>query len=200
MSKASEVVAKYSNAVRTCQACSARSDAFGAPVPCQVPLMSVDAGRPVPVLAVAPTPTVTLKWGGVVYSGGARRMLDQFFKHAGLVPEENVALSYLIHCSVRPDAGLLAEQVSACNRFLRAEIVLLRPRLVLGIGAPVVASLSGGLKLSEAMAQGVLELPAHPGVSLVALPSPALALASPKVRTALFSQAALVPQFLEENR
>ena len=182
---------RYAEAVQGCTACPARADALGDPVPCRTPMLP-DLGAGVRALVVAPTPTTT-KWGGVMFSGSAGRVLDEFLEHAGLTPEVDVAYSYAVRCLLRANVTPTPDVVSNCARFLRVELRLLRPQVVVALGAKAVHAMTGIPRLADAVDQNPHD---YYGVPLVAVPSPALAATNAKARNELLSGAGVVSRHL----
>lgn len=188
-----QVIERYTNAVRACTACPARQEASTNPIPCQVPLAAVDGGSRVRALIVAPAP-VSSNWGSAAYSGLPRKVLDEFFLHAGLTAEHDVALTYLVHCPVHNGTNLTDAFATACQRFLRAEVALLRPKALVTLGRHVTRIITGHAKLADAI---VADPHRFDGVPVVPAPAPVSTVLNEKARQVLFRQAALVSRLTE---
>lgn len=94
----------------------------------------------------------------VPFTGGSGRLLDQALAVAGLSKSE-IFTTNVVHCHPPGNRPSLPHEISNCIRFLRAELDLVAPRLVIGLGRDARDALSALF--------GVESVPAVPDSGLV---------------------------------
>ncbi|RIQ37431.1 UdgX family uracil-DNA binding protein [Jiangella rhizosphaerae] len=134
-------LARLRAAAAECQACDLYRDAtqtvFGA------------GPRDAPLMLVGETPGDVEDREGRPFAGPAGRLLDRALAEAGLDRDQAYVSNAVKHFKFhregkrriheKPDAG----QIAACRPWLRAELAVVRPRVLVVLGATAAASILG---------------------------------------------------------
>ncbi|MBI4586446.1 MAG: uracil-DNA glycosylase [Planctomycetes bacterium] len=149
----------------------------------------VDRGNPqARAVAIGEGPGAEEDRQGRVFVGRAGRLLDDMCEEAGLDPERDLLLVNLVKC--RPPRNRIpkAEEVRACSPYLWRQVELVRPRLLVLLGASAAKHLLPPELLSRGFSKLVgkfFERPELPGVQIFPLFHPAFILRNPKMRRAM---------------
>ncbi len=149
----------------------------------------VDRGNPqARAVAIGEGPGAEEDRQGRVFVGRAGRLLDAMMEEVGLDPDRDLLLINLVKC--RPPRNRIprAEEVQACSPYLWRQMGLVRPRLLVLLGASAAKHLLPPELLSRGFSRLVgkfFKRPELPGVQIFPLFHPAFILRNPKMRRAM---------------
>lgn len=127
-------------------------------------------------LIVAEPPDEAEDLAGEPFVGDAGRLLDNMLRAMGLARNRNVYITNVLKCrppgSRNPEPG----EVEQCERFLRRQVALLQPRMIIAMGRFAVQSLLGS---TEAVGKLRGRCHAYMGVPVVVTLHPANLLRNP---------------------
>src|SRR5438093_13117063 len=136
----------------------------------------VDRGAPgARLMAVGEAPGAEEDRTGQAFVGRSGRLLDEMLEEAGLDPDRDVLIANVVKCRPPRNRPPLAEEANRCLPFLRRQIELLRPRILLLLGATPVRYLLAGEKpapLGKRIGR-FFRRPDYPGMDLMVLFHPA---------------------------
>jgi DNA polymerase len=89
-----------------------------------------------PVVLVGESPAAKCM-GAVPFTGGSERILVAALTRARRT-RDDVFITNTIHCHPPGDRDPLPEEITKCRRYLRSELNIVRPRLVIGLGKTYV--------------------------------------------------------------
>lgn len=151
----------------------------------------IDRGSPsAPIMAVSERPGENEDRTGLAFVGRAGEMLDKIFASIGLDSNRHMLITNIVKCipvsvredGTREDRAPQGEEARACLPFLWKQIELVRPRVVLLLGAVALRWMAGtGEEFTmEREAGSFFSLPEHPGVQFMVLYHPAFLLRDPR--------------------
>lgn len=191
----SEAYELYRRTVRACQRCTARRDARE-PVPCAYPFGGTAEDRP-PVLVVGRNPGREEDRAGEPFVGPAGRRLGVWLQSAGLDREFDVVITNLIKCHTAGNREPTRDEVAACRPYLRAEIAMFEPELIIVLGAQAVREIMGhDLKTARGR---MWRLAGSPALHYATY-HPSAALRSAKMNNEFLSDAELVRRWWEDRK
>ena len=119
---------------------------------------------------------------GEPFVGKAGQLLDQMLKAVGLTrdaapPERQVFIANVLKCRPPSNRNPLPEEVAQCEPFLRRQVALVRPTLILAMGRFAVQSLLG---TTEPIGRLRGRVHAYEGVPVVVTYHPAYLLRTPQ--------------------
>jgi uracil-DNA glycosylase len=120
--------------VEGCRACGLHRDR-GRPVVSEGP---VDAD----LLVVGDVPRRHEDLQGRPFAGAAANVLDNALSDAGILSGD-VHLTTLVRCRPADDRAVTEDEIASCLPHLHAQIALVRPRVIVALGATVTAVLLG---------------------------------------------------------
>ena len=128
-------------AVATCQACKLcegrKNTVFGV----GQPPAADNAAPQVDWLIVGEAPGENEDRTGEPFVGQAGQLLDNMLKAVGLARHRNVYIANVIKCRPPGNRNPEASEVAQCEPYLRRQIELLQPRIILAMGRFAVNSL-----------------------------------------------------------
>ncbi len=108
---------------------------------------------------------------GLPFQGNAGRVFDKLLGIAGLQREE-VYVTGAVKCRPPENRDPKAEEIHACNRYLRRQIELVRPRVIVALGRSGLMAVTGGKEAIANLRGRPLE---HNGATLLVTYHPAAA-------------------------
>jgi uracil-DNA glycosylase len=138
---------------------------------------------------------------GVPFVGAAGKLLQKLLEGIGMT-RDDVYIANVLKCRPPGNRDPLPEEIAACQPFLRRQLEVLDPALVVTLGRFSMAAFMPGARISEA--HGTVR-PADPATgaadaSVYALYHPAAALRSTSVAQTSLADVAGVPAALERSR
>lgn len=150
----------------------------------------VDRGDPrarLMVISERPGENEDLK--GQAFVGRAGELLDRIMAAIQLDTNRDLLITNVVKCRAEVDRAPTAEEIAACRPFLDRQIELVRPRVVILLGAVAykyVARVNEELAMDRDAGK-FLELPAYPGIQFVVLYHPAFLLRDPRKKADMWA-------------
>jgi DNA polymerase len=144
----------------------------------------VDRGNPAAgLMAVGEGPGAEEDAAGRAFVGRSGKLLDRMMAAAGIDSERDVLIANVVKCRPPGNRPPSADEAAACLPYLRRQIELVRPRLVLLLGATAARHFHPGrlAPMGEALGRH-FENPDWPGITFVTLYHPAYILRDPRRR------------------
>jgi len=119
---------------------------------------------------------------GEPFVGRAGELLDKMLRAIHLDPVRDVIFANVTKCRPDTDRAPLKDEVDACLPFLEKQIALVKPRVIVLLGAVALKWIDPGhgeVKMEED-AGSFFTLPAWPGVQFVVMYNPAFLLRDPR--------------------
>lgn len=143
----------------------------------------VDRGNPeAKVMFIGEAPGANEDLEGKAFVGRAGKLLDALFKEIGFDTNQDALIANVVKS--RPPGNRPPKQgeVDACLPYLKKQIELVRPKIILLFGATSVRHILGGKKIPpmKEMIGKILTLEAYPGVKFMVLYHPAYLLRDPR--------------------
>jgi len=142
----------------------------------------VDRGNPqAGIMAIGEGPGAQEDLSGRAFVGRAGRVLDDLLRTVGLDPERHLLIANVVKCRPPQNRVPQAAEVAACIPYLRRQIELVQPRVVLLLGATALRHFFPTQKplVMEREVGRRFTLEAWPGIAFAALYHPAYLLRSP---------------------
>jgi len=145
----------------------------------------VDRGDPAArVMAIGEAPGAEEDRSGLAFVGRAGRLLDDLLVEAGLDPDRDVLIANVVKCRPPGNRPPHAEEARRCLPFLRRQIELVRPRIIVLLGRTALKHMlpgepSGRLEL---LVGKLFRRPEYAGIDLMVLFHPAYVLRNPASR------------------
>jgi DNA polymerase len=144
---------------------------------------------------------------GVAFVGRAGEMLDKIFSSIGLDSNRDMLICNVVKCmpvSTREDMTVedrapQAEEVRACLPFLQKQISLMKPKVILLLGAVAlkhIAKTAGDFKMEEEAGK-FFARPEYPGVQFMILYHPAFLLRDPRKKRDMWEHVKKLRGYLE---
>ncbi len=144
----------------------------------------VDRGSPAArLMAVGEGPGADEDAAGQAFVGRSGRLLDRMMAAAGLDTDQDILIANVVKCRPPGNRAPSADEAVACLPYLRRQIGLVRPRLVILLGATAARHFHPGKvpPMGEALGRS-FENPDWPGIAFVTLFHPAYILRDPRKR------------------
>jgi DNA polymerase len=143
----------------------------------------IDRGNPdASILLIGERPGGNEDLRGQPFVGRAGDLLDKMLCAIDLDPSRDVIVTNVTRCVPETDRAPLRDEVDACMPFLEKQIELVRPRVVVLLGAVSLKWMDpqrGEVKMEDEVGR-FFSLPAHPGVEFVVMYNPAFLLRDPR--------------------
>jgi uracil-DNA glycosylase len=161
----------------------------------------VDRGAPgARLMAVGEAPGAEEDRTGRAFVGRSGRFLDEMLHEAGLDPERDLLIANVVKCRPPGNRPPLVEEARRCLPFLRRQIELLRPRILVLLGATPSRYLLPG-ESPGPLAKRVgrfFRRPEYPRMDLMVLFHPAYVLRNRRLKPEMVRHLAKVRQRLAE--
>lgn len=143
----------------------------------------IDRGSPeAPIMLIGERPGDNEDLRGEPFVGRAGELLDKMLRAIGLDPDRDVIIANVTKCKPEFDRPPLRDEVDACMPFLERQISLVRPRVIVLLGAVALKWIDpgrGDVKMEDDAGR-FFDLPAYPGVRFVVMYNPAFLLRDPR--------------------
>lgn len=162
----------------------------------------VDRGSPqAAILIVSERPGVHEDLEGRAFVGRSGELLDKILASIGLDPERDVLITNIVKCKGEIDRAPSTDEARACMPFLEKQISLVRPRVVLLLGAIALqyfAAERGNFKMEEEAGR-FFQLRRFPDVQFMVLYHPAFLLRDPRKKRHMWEHVKSLREFLDER-
>jgi uracil-DNA glycosylase len=145
----------------------------------------VDRGNPAArVMAVGEAPGENEDLQGVAFVGRAGRLLDEMLAEVGIDANRDLLIANVVKSRPPQNRAPTAAEAAACLPYLRKQIELVKPKLILLLGATALKHLLPEKKSCAMKGEvgKVFTAPEFPGASLICLYHPAYILRDPRKR------------------
>lgn len=170
----------------------------------------VDRGNPsAAIMVISERPGENEDRTGEAFVGRAGEMLDKIFASIGLDSNRDMLICNVVKCmpvSTREDATVedrapQAEEVKACLPFLQKQIALMKPRVILLLGAVALKHIARAPAefTMEEEAGRFFSLPEYPGVQFMVLYHPAFLLRDPRKKNDMWEHVKKLRAYLVEQ-
>ena len=143
----------------------------------------VDRGNPnAQVVMIGEGPGENEDLQAKAFVGRAGKLLDEMMKEIGFDTNGESLIMNVVKCRPPENRAPKQEEVNACNPFLRKQLALVKPKIILLLGAVALKHVIEGKKeFSMGREAGnFFEHPDFPGVKLMVLYHPAYILRDPR--------------------
>lgn len=162
----------------------------------------VDRGNPSSrIMVIGEAPGETEDNTGRAFVGRAGKLLDDIMKSIRLDTERDLLIANIVKCKPPGNREPLKEEVSACLPYLRKQIELVHPRVILLLGAVALKHMIPG-KSDFSMAEEagtIFVTEDFPGVSFMVLYHPAYLLYDPRKKKDMWEHVKGLERFLKES-
>jgi DNA polymerase len=162
----------------------------------------VDRGTPSSrIMVIGEAPGETEDSTGRAFVGKAGKLLDEIMKAIRLDTERDLLIANIVKCKPPANREPVKEEVSACLPYLRKQIELVQPRVILLLGAVALKHMIPG-KTDFSMAEEagtVFGSEEYPGVKFMVLYHPAYLLYDPRKKKDMWEHVKGLQTFLQES-
>ena len=162
----------------------------------------VDRGNPSSgILVIGEAPGETEDNTGRAFVGRAGKLLDEIMRSVRLDTERDLLIANIVKCKPPANREPLKEEVNACLPYLRKQIELVRPRVILLLGAVALKHMIPG-KTDFSMAEEagrVFGVQEYPGINFMVLYHPAYLLYDPRKKKEMWEHVKGLERFLKES-
>ena len=162
----------------------------------------VDRGNPAaPILVIGEGPGEQEDLKGQAFVGKAGQLLDKIMASIGLDTDRHMLIANVVKCRPPENRAPRQDEVDACLPYLQRQIALIKPRIVLLLGATSLKHLDPTKRdFSMANEAGRFFLLAdYPGVQFMVLYHPAALLYNARLKPDMWSHVQLLRDFLKEK-
>ncbi len=156
---------------RRCVLCHARTN------------IVIDRGRPTaPLMLIGERPGDNEDVRGQPFVGRAGELLDKMLRAIHLDPATDIIVANVTKCRPETDRAPLKDEVDACMPFLEKQIALVKPRVIVLLGAVALKWIDPGrgeIKM-ENEAGKFFTVAAYPGIQFMVMYNPAFLLRDPR--------------------
>ncbi|MEJ2720380.1 MAG: uracil-DNA glycosylase [bacterium] len=163
----------------------------------------IDRGNPeAPILIISERPGTNEDRVGRPFVGRAGELLDKMLKSIDLDPEEHVLITNVVRCMPETDRSPTKDEVDACFPFLVKQIELVRPRVIMLLGAVAVKWVDASRTdiRMEDEAGKFFTLPRFPGIQFMVMYNPAFLLRDPRKKTDSWVHLKALRSYLRDER
>lgn len=143
----------------------------------------IDRGSPTaPVMLIGERPGDNEDIRGEPFVGRAGELLDKMLRAIDLDPARDVIIANVTKCKPEFDRAPLKDEVDACMPFLGCQIALVKPRVIVLLGAVALKWIEPGrgeVKMEDEAGK-FFELSRYPGVQFMVMYNPAFLLRDPR--------------------
>jgi DNA polymerase len=149
------------------------------------------------IMVVGEAPGANEDETGIPFVGAAGKYLDLLLATVGLGRTESVYIANVLKCRPPGNRDPRPEEIEACSPFLRKQIDLVRPEVLLAVGSFAGKLLTGQDKASLGRLRG--EVHSYHGVPLVVTYHPAALLRNPNWTRAFWTDLQLLRGVLDAD-
>ena len=160
----------------------------------------VDRGNPeAKVMVIGERPGANEDIQGKAFVGRAGKLFDTIMASVGLDSNRDMLIANVVKCRPPGNRAPLDEEVEACSPFLRRQIELVRPRVIILLGATALKRMDPSKKSfsMEEEAGRFISLPAYPGIDFLVLYHPAALLYNSRLKPAMWAHVKELRKFLD---
>jgi DNA polymerase len=143
----------------------------------------IDRGSPqADIFVISERPGENEDITGRAFTGRAGELLDKMFEAIDIDSNQHLLITNVVKCKPEIDRSPIKDEVEACFPFLEKQIKLVKPKVVVLLGAVAVKWVDSSrtdIKMEDEAGR-FFELPRFPGVQFMAMYNPAFLLRDPR--------------------
>jgi DNA polymerase len=154
-----------------------------------------------PMLIVSERPGENEDRVGKPFVGRAGEILDKMLRAIELDPDKHVLITNVVRCKPEVDRSPSKEEVDACFPFLEKQIELMKPKVILLLGAVAlkwVDAARSDAKMEEEAGK-FFTVPRFPGIQFMVMYNPAFLLRDPTKKTVTWEHLKSLRNYLREK-
>jgi uracil-DNA glycosylase len=162
----------------------------------------VDRGSPTAkIMVIGEAPGEKEDLQGAAFVGRAGKLFDEIMKAIGLDSDKDMLIANVVKCRPPGNRAPHDEEAQACFPYLRRQIELAAPRVILLLGATALKRMDPSKKnfSMDEEAGKFFELPDYPGILFLALYHPAALLYNSKLKPAMWEHAKSLRALIRNN-
>ena len=163
----------------------------------------VDRGNPASkVLVVGEGPGEVEDLKGLAFVGRAGKLLDKIMDSIGLSTERDMLIGNIVKCRPPGNRAPRSEEARACLPYLEKQIELMKPRVMLLLGATAYKGLlqeKGSFSMEENVGK-FFKSQRFPGVELMVLYHPAYLLRDPRKKKEMWAHVKVLKEWMVEEK
>jgi uracil-DNA glycosylase family 4 len=184
----SEKLKKYN--CQRCRLCYSRSN------------IVVDRGNPeTPIMIISERPGDNEDIQGKAFVGRAGELLGKMFAAISMSTDKDVLITNVVKCKPEIDRSPSKDEVEACAPFLEKQIELVRPKIIVLLGAVALKGMAperGEIKMEDE-AGSFFPLARFPGILFMVLYHPAFLLRDPRKKVDTWAHLKSLRSYLEKT-
>jgi DNA polymerase len=162
----------------------------------------VDRGNPAaPVMVVGEGPGEKEDQQGLAFVGRAGQMFDQIMNAVGIDTNQDMLIANVVKCRPPDNRSPHADEAAACLPFLKRQIELVGPRVILLLGATALKHFDkskSNFQMSDEAGK-FFTLTDFPGTQFMVLYHPAALLYNAKLKPAMWQHAKTLRRYLDQQ-
>ena len=162
----------------------------------------IDRGNPESeVMIISERPGENENREGVAFVGRAGELLDRIFGAIGMNTNRDLIITNVVKCMPPIDRQPTAGEARACLPYLERQIALIKPRLIILLGAVAlrfVTGETGDVDMEDCVGR-FFTMTAYPGIQFVVLYHPAFLLRDPRKKKDMWEHVQKIRDFLQKN-
>jgi uracil-DNA glycosylase family 4 len=162
----------------------------------------IDRGNPESsILLISERPGDNEDRVGKPFVGRAGELLDKMLRAIDLNPDRDVLITNVVRCKPEVDRSPTKEEVDACFPFMDKQISLMRPKVILLLGAVAVKWVDpsrSDIKMEEEVGK-FFTVPRFPGIQFTVMYNPAFLLRDPRKKAATWERLKTLRSYLVEH-
>jgi DNA polymerase len=163
----------------------------------------LDRGNPdAKILIVSERPGDNEDVQGKAFVGRSGELLDKIMASIGLDTNRDLLIVNVVKCKAEIDRAPTAQEVDACFPYLRRQIELMKPKIIVLLGAVALKYLvkdRGDEFSMEKEAGHLFTAPDYPDIHFMVLYHPAFLLRDPRKKTDMWEHVKKLRAFLTEH-
>lgn len=162
----------------------------------------VDRGNPsAKVLMIGEAPGENEDRQGKAFVGRAGQLLDELMRGIGFDTNQESLIINVVKCRPPENRAPKQEEVSACHPFLKRQLELIQPRIILLLGAVALKHVipDKGEFSMEREAGTFFDHPAFPGIKFMVLYHPAYILRDPRKKPIMIEHLKRFKEYWDKN-
>ena len=163
----------------------------------------VDRGNPeAKLLMIGEAPGENEDLQGKAFVGRAGQLLDQMMKEVGVDTNRDTLIANVVKCRPPENRAPKHEEVDQCMPFLKKQILLMRPEIIVLLGATALKHLihdKGNFSMEKEAGKSFTH-PDYPNIQLMVLYHPAYILRDPRKKPLMAEHLKQLKHLLDQRR
>ena len=162
----------------------------------------VDRGNPAAkIMVIGEGPGENEDKQGAAFVGRAGKLFDEVMKAIGLDTNKDMLIANVVKCRPPANRAPHDEEAQACFPYLRRQIELVGPKVIVLLGATALKRMDPTKKniSMDAEVGRLFEMPAYPGILFMVFYHPAALLYNSKLKPAMWEHAKMLRELLKNN-